>query len=34
LAKREPGAPFALIYRINSHEIVSNDQLITALLAR
>ena len=32
LEKRAPGVLFALIYRINSGQIVSNDQLITALL--
>ena len=32
LEKRAPGVLYALIYRINSGQIVSNDQLITALL--
>ena len=32
LEKREPDALYALIYRINSDQIVSNDQPITALL--
>ena len=32
LEKHEPGVLYALIYRINSDQIVSNDQLITALL--
>ena len=32
LEKREPGVLYALIYRINSGQIVSNDQLIAALL--
>ena len=32
LEKHAPGVLYALIYRINSGQIVSNDQLITALL--
>ena len=32
LETRAPGVLYALIYRINSGQIVSNDQLITALL--
>ena len=32
LEQHEPGVLYALIYRINSGQIVSNDQLITALL--
>ncbi len=32
LEKREPGVLYALIYRINSGEIFSNDELIAALL--
>ena len=32
LEKRQPDALYALIYRINSDQIVSNDQPITALL--
>ena len=32
LERRAPGVLYALIYRINSGQIVSNDQLITALL--
>ena len=32
LETHEPGVLYALIYRINSGQIVSNDQLITALL--
>lgn len=32
LEKREPGVLYALIYRINSGEIVTNDDLVAALL--
>ena len=32
LEKRAPGVLYALIYRINSGQIVSNDELITAVL--
>ena len=32
LEQRAPGVMYALIYRINSGEIITNDQLITAIL--